>query len=78
MVSGGIHSQRFGTKKYSLTSPFYLEPNNFDIYLALSSGMHTINVVYGPTAIDGDYYNNFERHWLSLLSLAALGELSNS
>lgn len=62
--------------KYRLTSPFYLEPNNVDIYLALSPGIHVINVVYGPNQIDGDSYRSFEHQWLSLLAIAAVGELS--
>lgn len=62
--------------KYRLTSPFYLEPNNVDIYLALSPCIHVINVVYGPNPIDSDDYGSFERHWLSLLAAAAVGELS--
>ena len=62
--------------RYSATYPFHLEPNNFDIYLACTSGFHDIEVAYGPDPIDGDDYQNFEQHWISLLAAAAIGELS--
>ena len=59
-----------------LSSPIYLELINFDIYQAISTGHHVIEVVCGPDPIDGDEYGSFEQQWISWLAKAAVGELS--
>ena len=68
----------FSSLRHSLNAPFSLEPNSFDIYQAISIGMHVVDVVTGPYPVDNEDYGSFEKYWISVLSSAAVGELTFS
>lgn len=57
--------------------PFGLEGYEADIDLALGNIMHSVNVAYGPIAIDGEDEEAFIARWTNLVAKAAIGQLSS-
>lgn len=67
---------RMGQDKRGETAPFSLKGYEADMYLAMGNGMHTVNLAYGPSPIDGEDEEAFIDRWIGLVAKAAIGELT--
>lgn len=56
--------------------PYWLEGHAIDLHLALGPVMHSVNVAYGPYAIDGEDQDGFISRWIGLVAKAAVGKLT--
>ena len=63
----------FGNRQWH--EPFALTIYTADFWHAISPGMHSVQIAYGPLAIDGEEQESFGQRWLTRMAAAAKGEL---
>lgn len=57
-------------------APYSLAPGDRNFELAFSNVMGSVDVAYGPWAVDGEDEDAFQHRWLSLFTKAVRGELN--
>lgn len=55
--------------------PYAIDGDDTDVDLALSNGIHSVNLAYGPYPIDGEDEHDFQNRWIGLIARAATGDL---